>query len=67
MAAGILSKPGSKHGPCVGNCYHIDCECNRELSRKLCNICNKKIGYNTRFYQIESNIYAHAACAEGRI
>jgi hypothetical protein len=71
MAAGVLSKPGSKHGPCKkAPCKHTDCAYTRTIAGKSCRICTKPIGYGARFYQESSGLsvaesaFVHAVCAE---
>lgn len=63
MAAGTLSKPGSKAGPCAEACHHRDCAETRGQASALCVYCGKVIGYAIRFYQ-EGNALAHAECSE---
>lgn len=68
MAAGILSKPGTKYGPCANECGHVDCAHTRKMATSNCTICNQPIGYETRFYvgQVDKNTYYHALCLEER-
>lgn len=63
MAAGILSKPGSKFGPCKTPCQHIDCAQTRARAAERCTYCRQAIGYNVRMYQLESQT-VHAVCHE---
>ena len=63
MAAAILSKPGTKVGPCAESCHHKDCAETRGQAVALCVYCGKPIGYDARFYQ-EGNALAHAECSE---
>ena len=67
MAAGILPKPGTKHGPCK-RCEHIDCRQTRRDAESLCRVCQRPIGYQTRFYRETDppgrNNLVHAACVE---
>ena len=51
MAAGQLSKPGTKYGPCKTDCKHKDCAQTRTMADTPCRICGKTIGYNTLFFQ----------------
>ena len=70
MAAGILSKPGSKFGPCRKPCAHLDCADTRKISGALCPYCSTPIGYDRRFYATRPDRsgpvvgYEHASCAE---
>lgn len=67
MGWSTLPEPGSEHGPCKEACHHVDCKATREMSDKPCGYCNKPIGYNTNFYQLEldgEQCFAHARCAE---
>jgi len=72
MAAGILSKPGSKYGPCKFECKHVDCRETREIATSNCTICEGKIEYETRFYVCDpirisgemKKRYDHARCRE---
>lgn len=65
MSAGVLPVPGSKLGPCVEPCEHVDCAETRRMAATLC-MCGGEIGYETRFYQRLSGL-AHAACLEAEI
>lgn len=51
MAAGQLSKPGTKYGPCKTTCSHIDCKQTRQMAETPCRICSKRIGYGVLFFQ----------------
>lgn len=66
MAAGRLQKPGSAHGPCVGDCEHTDCALTRRMIGTLCGICGRPIGYDVRFYDEEGELF-HADCIERRL
>lgn len=63
MAAGVIAKPGTEYGPCLSECKHLDCAESRKQAETLCPICNKKIGYDRRFFQ-ENNweILTHEIC-----
>ena len=50
MAAGTLPKPGSKYGPCLPTCEHIDCAETRRMIAQVCHFCTVAIGYDKRFY-----------------
>jgi hypothetical protein len=68
MAAGFLSQPGSKYGPCQPTCEHKDCALTRMMAETLCTICDQPIGYDTDFYRAgdgtNPNRLDHALCAE---
>jgi len=68
MAAGILPKPGTKVGPCAKSCKHIDCAETRTMAARVCPICEKPIGYDTRFYQHGTlEELTHAVCLEDEV
>jgi len=50
MGWGIFAKPGSKYGPCKKDCHHRDCKSTKEDAAKICRICGKPIGFETKFY-----------------
>jgi hypothetical protein len=64
MAAGVLSPPGTKVGPCLEPCKHRDCAETRRMAESACTICGKPIGYDTRFYRDDTDSYVHAVCFE---
>lgn len=64
MAAGVLSEPGTEYGPCAEECKHTDCKTTREMADSLCPFCEKRIGYDLRFYRLDVDGLAHAVCAE---
>jgi hypothetical protein len=64
MAAGFLSLPGTQFGPCEDGCNHSDCACTRQMANTTCSYCNKKIGYDKRFYDLRERGLLHAVCAE---
>ncbi len=64
MAAGILAQPGTAFGPCVEMCEHSDCGSTRAMAEAMCMHCDEPIGYDTRFYWIRNERYAHARCEE---
>lgn len=66
MAAGRLPKPGSEVGPCEGECKHKDCAETRSMAGAICPICDKPVGYETRFYHSTGEL-VHAACLEDQI
>ncbi len=75
MAAGRISAPGSKLGPCVDECAHIDCGQTRTDAAAPCRWCHGPIGYmpgngiakwdgrSGEFYRVQDQ-YAHAVCEE---
>jgi hypothetical protein len=50
MAAGTLSAPGSRYGPCLEPCQHKDCAHTRAMASQLCITCGKPIGYEVAFF-----------------
>lgn len=67
MAAGSLSAPGTKHGPCAEACIHRDCGQSRLMSMSLCVYCKKPIGYSVPFYVLDAERNAHATCHEAAL
>lgn len=67
MAAGALHKPGTKFGPCVAECAHVDCAETRTMAATACRICGKPIGYDTRFYDGHEKGLTHALCLEEQV
>lgn len=45
MASIILPSPGTKHGPCVPTCAHLDCARTRADAALACPYCSKPLGY----------------------
>lgn len=45
MAAGLVSAPGSRLGPCLGACEHVDCGLSRKTAAAACRHCGRPIGY----------------------
>jgi hypothetical protein len=66
MAAGFFSPPGHPAGPCKGRCDHDDCAYIRDSAQIRCTICNRPIGYDTRFYR-QGAVFNHALCEERKI
>jgi hypothetical protein len=75
VAAGRLSRPGTKHGPCQDLCQHLDCALVRADAERLCTYCGKRIGFEVRFYDAtvpgvradmtpQPRLLAHALCLE---
>lgn len=67
MAASRLPQPGTEFGPCENECKHIDCKQTREMAESICHFCQKPVGYETRFYQIDTILglqFVHAFCYE---
>ena len=66
------AKPGDKYGPCKGECKHKDCASLREEASIPCYLCNKPIGYETKFYcdtlyddatgKLTGRTYSHFLC-----
>lgn len=68
MAAGRISPPGAKYGPCQDECKHRDCKNSRETSEQPCEVCGEPIGYDKSFYQAENwTKLTHAVCLETQI
>lgn len=65
MSAAKLPAPGTVLGPCPRPCEHTDCAAARIQAKDPCAICNKPIGWETRFYKDEGRL-VHAACLESR-
>jgi hypothetical protein len=63
MAAGILPRPGTEHGPCSTKCKHIDCTETRERAKSSCLYCRKPVGFGVRVYQ-HGEYTVHARCHE---
>lgn len=51
MAAIENPPPGSTYGPCIWPCPHRDCAEMREDAEQKCELCQKPIGYETKFYR----------------
>ena len=70
MAAITNPKPGSEYGPCLDECRHLDCKENRQRAAAFCRFCEKRIGYETRYYndpehpEPPNREFVHAACLE---
>lgn len=67
MAAGALAEPGTKFGPCAGECAHRDCAATRATALAPCGICTEPIGYDRAFYRgtLDSEEgWSHAVCLE---
>lgn len=76
MAAGTITTPGTKYGPCKETCKHKDCAGTRAMAASICPGCKKAIGYNAPFYNLglgewptdlHFQGYAHATCTEEAI
>jgi len=65
MGWSLLPKPGTKTGPCKGECEHTDCAKTRKMAQSKCSICNEKIGYERGFYarDDERDVLDHAVCS----
>jgi hypothetical protein len=72
MAAGILPSPGTKLGPCGGDCGHRDCDETRFIAACVCRFCQHAVGFETRFYldpdaapaTPDDRRWVHAMCLE---
>ena len=66
MGWSLLPKPGTKVGPCVDECEHIDCAKTRAMAESKCSICGEEIGYEQGFYAEdgERGELVHAVCAQ---
>lgn len=71
MAAGTLPAPGTRYGPCKGDCRHTDCAATRAEAASICRICGSAIGYERRYYKDPDAAavgpLVHAACLEDQI
>lgn len=65
MGWSLLSKPGTEHGPCEGECEHTDCAKTRSMAESECSICGEEIGYERGFYarDDERDVLNHAVCS----
>lgn len=64
MAYGIVSTPGSKHGPCENSCHHRDCDQLKQLAEEICVYCGDPIGYDRRYCHVKEEVtIVHWACA----
>lgn len=67
MGWSLLPKPGTKTGPCKGECEHTDCAKTRSMAESICSICNEEIGYERGFYakdgDTQRGVLDHAVCA----
>ena len=68
-----IRKPGKKYGPCKVECPHRDCAESRRIATVCtCRLCDKTIGWETRFYIDPDDPpgvlvlpnYVHADCLE---
>lgn len=62
MAASVLPKPGSSASAPCKRCEHTDCRATRAMAQTACRLCDKPIGYETRFNSGWSGNLAHEAC-----
>ena len=65
MAAGALPKPGTKYGPCKGQCEHTDCAATRRMAATACGVCGEPIDYDRAFYDTDRGL-EHAYCTEAQ-
>lgn len=66
MAAGRLSAPGTKYGPCEKECGHKDCAETRSMAQVVCHYCEEPIGYERGFYKSDGDL-VHSSCLEDAI
>lgn len=53
MGWGIIPSPTNDRkvvAPCLDSCAHLDCLESKEFVEKPCDLCGKKIGYETKYY-----------------
>ena len=65
MAAGTLPKPGTKYGPCLTRCEHLDCARTRTELASLCPLCHQPIA-DKPYYRMDAagKVLSHALCVE---
>lgn len=61
MAWSIVPRPGTKVGPCKGECQHTDCAATRKLAATICRYCQQEIGYGGK-YTMEAGEPVHFIC-----
>ena len=61
--AGIIGRPGTRNGPCIAKCNHKDCDASRQQAASICWLCEKPVGFDTRFYAADGG-FVHALCLE---
>ena len=61
-----LARPGSKYGPCLGECNHVRCARSRATAGKVCRQCGQEIGYGVDCTEDPSNAkkLVHLACLQ---
>lgn len=59
----VIPEPGSKYGPCLEPCRHLDCKANREAAAEKCVTCADPIGFDVPYYKGEAGGLEHAKCA----
>lgn len=62
MGYWIISKPGSKFGPCKDPCDHLDCKDNRDMINSECELCKKKLEYEEKFFSFQDGTFHHWMC-----
>jgi hypothetical protein len=64
MAYIILSKPGTKYGPCKGECEHTDCALTRAQAAAECPHCGKQCGYDKPLTSspLRNGLLSHHVC-----
>lgn len=65
MATSMISKPGTKYGPCKEECEHRDCKELRLIASAVCVKCGEVIGYDSRFSKIIGRGLIHLCCIDG--
>lgn len=53
MSYVIVGEPGSKYGPCVEECGHLDCRAARIQASCVCQICGEQIGFATKWTRVD--------------
>lgn len=73
----MIPAPGQKYGPCTTECAHRDCAANRKDAARVCRLCGKPIGYDSKCFrdsdhptEPDGSHMVHAVCVwtaeEGR-
>lgn len=61
MAYTKIPMPGTKAGPCIEICRHLDCQVNRAVAGHVCRVCHKPIGYGAAYvrdpYRLDGEIH----------
>lgn len=68
MAIGYLPEPGTKYGPCLDPCEHVDCAATRRDLERPCAKCGEPIGLRGYYVSDDSGRgMEHAVCLEEAI